>query len=305
MLPGSSGLNVRSSKLPCFDSLRTEDVSVNLFECVPLVVGSFDVEGVCWATMIKAQNGFRDWNVGGGSSSSIGLVGAVTGVGLIRPLSEWDRRDLVPSRGREGYVVSPKSGERVADTVGGRVEPSPSPWYSQGLPGEVGGRGVNLFWLKIVIVEDGNGEVPLNLSESSLSVPWIPRSRGVVGVVIGANMRSLAPWVCSLGTPYVPHRGAWVLKFGCWGAAFLAGPRGIVSWEVLPTRVVFVGGGIPNRDRSPVKGTGGGRCANRCQVRANSWLSLLEAGDDIVDGEWSISEICPGGSPPSKESQSL
>ncbi len=75
--------------------------------------------------MIEVRNGFRKHNASGvaslssSSSDLIGLVGAVTGVGLIRPLSVWDRRDSVPSRGREGYVVSLKSSERVVDVVGG------------------------------------------------------------------------------------------------------------------------------------------------------------------------------------------
>ncbi len=117
VLPACPGLDVRSSKLPCFDSFWTEDVSVDLLECIPLVVWPLRVEGVCCAAMIEARNGFHEHNASGvGSSLSssllIGLVGAVTGVGLVRPLSEWDRRDSVPSRGREGYVVLPKSSKR-------------------------------------------------------------------------------------------------------------------------------------------------------------------------------------------------
>ncbi len=130
MLPVCPGLDVGSSKLPCFDSFRTEDVSVNLFECVPLVVGPFRVEGVCRAAMIEARNGFRERSASGVCSSwsvMIGLVGAVTSVGLVGPLSEWDSRDSVPSLGREGYVVSPKSGERVGAAIGGQMEPIPSP----------------------------------------------------------------------------------------------------------------------------------------------------------------------------------
>ncbi len=189
--------------------------------------------------MIKAGNGFHERNIVGVASSlslfvPIRLVGAVTGVGLAGPLSIRDRRDLVPSRGREGYVVSPKSGERVVDIVGRGVETRSSPWDGQGLPGEVGGRGIDLL-LRIVGVKDGDREVPLDLCESSLSVPWVPGPQGVIGVVIGINIHSITPWVCCLGTPYVPRRGAWVLKFGCWGAVYNAGPRGIVLWEVLPT----------------------------------------------------------------------
>ncbi len=124
VLPVCPCLDVCPSKLPCLDSFGTEDVSVNLYECVPLVVRSLCIEGVCWAAMIEARNGFLERSTNGvGSSSSlsspIGLVGAVTGIGLVRPLSEWDWWDLVPSRGREGYCVLPKSGERVMDVIGG------------------------------------------------------------------------------------------------------------------------------------------------------------------------------------------
>ncbi len=38
VLPVCPGLNVGSSKLPCLDSFRAEDISVDLYECVPLVV---------------------------------------------------------------------------------------------------------------------------------------------------------------------------------------------------------------------------------------------------------------------------
>ncbi len=162
-----------------------------------------------------------------------------------------------------------------------------------------------MFVLDVDVVCGEDGLIPRVLRKRSFSVPWIPRSRGIVGVVNGVSIRSLAPCVSVLGSPYVPCRGTWVLKFGCWGATSRVGPRGIVSWEVLLTRVVFVGGGIPNCNRSPVKGTGGGCCANGCQIRANCWLSSLEAGDDIVDGEGCVCEVCSGGSPPSKESQSL
>ncbi len=186
------------------------------------------------------------------------------------------------------------------------MEPSPSPWDGQRLPDEVGGRGINLFWSELSVVKDGDWEVPLDLGESSLSVPWIPGSHGVVGVIVGVSIRNIAPWVSVLGTPYVPHRGTWVLKFGCWGAALAAGPQGSISGrDVLPTQKVFVGGGTPNRERSPVKGTGGSRCANGCQIRTDCWSLLLEAGDNIVGGEWCVSEIGSGNPPSSKESQSL
>ncbi len=190
--------------------------------------------------MIEVRNGFRERSVSGvGSSlllsSWIGLVGAVTGVGLVRPLSERDWWDSVPSRDREGYRVSPKSGERVVDIVGGQMVPKPSPWDGQGLPGEVGGRGVDLFGLEVVVVEDGDGLIPLVLRESAFSIPWIPRSRGIVRVIIGVNIHSIAPWVCCLGTPYVPCQSAQVDRFGCRGSVSV-GPRGIVSGqEVLPT----------------------------------------------------------------------
>ncbi len=70
--------------------------------------------------MIEARNGFCKWSASGvGSSlslsSPIRLVGAITGIGLVRPLSEWDRWYSVFSRGREEYCVLPKSGERVWD----------------------------------------------------------------------------------------------------------------------------------------------------------------------------------------------
>ncbi len=124
VLPVCPGLDVCPSKLPRLDSFWTKDVSVNLYEHVPLVVGPLRVEGVGRCAMIEARNGFLKPSASsvGASlllSSSIGLVGAVTGVGLIRPLSERDWWDSVPSRGREGYHVSPKSGERVVDVVRG------------------------------------------------------------------------------------------------------------------------------------------------------------------------------------------
>ncbi len=124
VLPAGSGLDISASKLPGLDSFWTEDVSVDLFEFVPLKVGSLRIEGVCWAAVIEARNGFHERSASSVGFSSllvvlIGLVGAVTGVGLVRPLSEWDRRDSAPSRGREGYIVSPKRGERVVDVIGG------------------------------------------------------------------------------------------------------------------------------------------------------------------------------------------
>ncbi len=260
--------------------------------------------------MIEARNGFHERSASDvGSSWSllllIGLVGAVTGVGLVRPLSVWDRQDSVPSRSREGYVVLPKSGERVVDVIGGGMVSIPNPRDGQCLPGEVGGRGVNMFVLDVDVVSGEDGVVPCILREGLFSIPWIPDSHGIVRVVIGASMRSIAPWVSVLGTPYVPRRGAWVLKFGCWGATIVK-LRGIVSGrEVLPTRVVLVGGGIPNHDRSPVKGTGGGRCANGCQIRADCQSSLLELGDNIMSGKWGQLKVGSWGSPSSKESQSL
>ncbi len=186
------------------------------------------------------------------------------------------------------------------------MESSPSPWDGQGLPGEVGGRGVDMFILDVDVVGGEDGFVPRILRESSFSIPWIPRSCGIVGVANGVSIWSLTPWVCSLGTPYMPCRGAWVLKFGCWGAASCARPRGIISGrELLLTRVVLVGGGILNRDRSPVKGTGGGRCANGCQICADCWSLSLEAGDNIVGWEWGIPEVSSRDSSSAKDSQSL
>ncbi len=180
--------------------------------------------------------------------------------------------------------------------------PKLSPGDGQGLPGQVGWRGVDLFREEVVMVEDGDGLIPLDLRESSFSIPWIPRSHGIVRVIIGVNMRSLAPWVCSLGTLYVPHRGAWVDKFRCWGAVSLAGAQGIVSWEVLPTREVFIRGGTPNRDRSPVNGMGDGCWASGCQICADRWLSSFESGDDIVGGERGGLEVGSWDSPPLEES---
>ncbi len=54
-----------------------------------------------------------------------------------------------------------------------------------------------------------------------------------------------------------------------------------------------------------MKGTGGGRCANGCQIRADCRLSSLESGDDIVSRKWGGSEIGSGDSSSLKESQSL
>ncbi len=122
MVPASSGFDVGSSKLPCFDSFRTKDVSVDLFELVPLKVVAPPVERVCRLAVIEVRKGFLDLSTSGVaspllSSSSIRLVGAVTGVGLVWPLSERDWQDVAPSLGREGYVVSLKSGERVGAVV--------------------------------------------------------------------------------------------------------------------------------------------------------------------------------------------
>ncbi len=102
----------------------------------------------------------------------------------------------------------------------------------------------------------------------------------------------------------MPRRGAWVDRLGYWGVTSLVRPWGSASQDILPTQEVFVGGGTPNRDRSPVKGTGGGRCANGCQIRVDC-RSSLESGDDIVCGEGSGSEISSWDSPSSEESQSL
>ncbi len=183
--------------------------------------------------------------------------------------------------------------------------PKSNPGDSQCLPGKVGGRGVDLFRLEVVIVEDRDGLIPLDLCESSLSIPWIPGSCGIVGVIIGVNICSLAPWVCCLGTPYVPCRGAWVNKFRCWGMAPLAGPRGVVSFEILPTREVFVGEGTPNHDRLPVNGTGVGHWASGCQIHVDCRWSSLESGGDIVSRERGSLEVGSWDSPSSEESQLL
>ncbi len=54
-----------------------------------------------------------------------------------------------------------------------------------------------------------------------------------------------------------------------------------------------------------MKGTGGGHCANGCQICADCRASSLEVGDDIVCGEWGGSEIGSWDSSSSEESQSL
>ncbi len=312
MVPAGPGLDVCSSELPCFDLLRTEDVSVNLFKCVPLVVGPFPVEGVRVLAMIEARNGFLDPSTSGvvsslSSSAPIGLVGAVTGVRLVWPLSEQDWQDVAPPLGREGYRVPPKSGERVLAVVVGRARSSPRPWSGQCPSDKVGGRGVNVFVLDVDVVggEDGVRDVSRILCGGAFSIPWIPGPHGVVRVVNGVTRRSIAPWVCCLCTPYVPRRGAWVLKPEVWGVTSVELPGIVVGRELLPTRVVFVGGGIPNRDHSPVKGVGGGGCASGCQIHAYCWASSLEAGDDIVGWKWGGAPV--GSRDPSspKESQSL
>ncbi len=170
-----------------------------------------------------------------------------------------------------------------------------------------------MFVLDVDVVSGKDGLIPRVLCEGSFSILWIPCSHGVVRVVIGVSIRSIAPWVSVLGTPYVPCRGAWVLKFGCWGSTNVEPPGAtvvklpgiVLGQELLPTRVVLVGGGILNCDRSPVKGMGGGRCANGCQVHAYRWLSSLKAEDDIVSGEWGVSEVGSRDPSSSKESQSL
>ncbi len=172
-----------------------------------------------------------------------------------------------------------------------------------------------MFILDVDVVGcEGVGGVLLILNTSPLCISGVPGPCRVFGVISGVRRRSIASWVCCLlGTPYVPRRGAWVLNCGCWGATNVKLPRatavkplGIVSGqELLPTRVVLIGGGIPNRDHLPVKGTGGGHCANGCQVRAYCWSLSLEAGDDIVCREWGEVEIGLRDSPSSEKSQSL
>ncbi len=60
--------------------------------------------------------------------------------------------------------------------VVGQVVPIPNPWDRQCLPGKVWRGGVDLLWLEVVVVEDGDGEIPLDLSKSSFSIPWVPES---------------------------------------------------------------------------------------------------------------------------------
>ncbi len=88
---------------------------------------------------------------------------------------------------------------------------------------------------------------------------------------------------------------------------FVELPGIVVGRELLPTRVVLaVGGGIPNHEHSPVKETGGGRCASGCHVcGSENWSSSLEAGDDIVCGKWSGAPVGSGDPPSLEESQSL
>ncbi len=164
-----------------------------------------------------------------------------------------------------------------------------------------------MFVLDVDIVggEDGVGCVSCVLSGGVLAVSWVPGAGGVVGVVSSIRRHSIAPWVWCLCTPYVPRRGAWVLKPGCWRATSVELPGIVVRRELLPTRVVLIGGGIPNHDRLPVKGMGGGRCANGCQVHAYCWSSSLEAGDDIVGWELCSSPVGPWDSPSMEESESL
>ncbi len=71
--------------------------------------------------------------------------------------------------------------------------PELSPGDGQCLPGEVGGRGIDVLGLDVDVVEDRDGLVPFNLHKGAFSIPWIPGSRGIVRVVICASMRSIAP----------------------------------------------------------------------------------------------------------------
>ncbi len=65
MLGAGPGLNIRSSELPGLDALWTEDLSVNILELVPLIVGPLPVKGVRVAAMIKARKGFLDPSTSG------------------------------------------------------------------------------------------------------------------------------------------------------------------------------------------------------------------------------------------------
>ncbi len=72
-----------------------------------------------------------------------------------------------------------------------------------------------MFVLDVDVVggEDGVGFVSCVLRSCAFSVSCIPGSCGVVDVVSGVRRRSITPWVCCLlGSPYVPCRGAWVLR---------------------------------------------------------------------------------------------
>ncbi len=182
------------------------------------------------------------------------------------------------------------------------MKPSPRPWSGQRCAGEVGWRGIDV---DVVKGEDGVGGRLLVLSGGSFAIPGVPGPDGVVRVINGVRRRSIAPWVCCLCTPYVPRRGAWVLKPGYWGATSVELPGIVVGRELLPTRVVLVGGGSPNRDRSPVKGTGRGCCTNGCQVLVYRWSSSLKAGDDIVGWERCVSPVSPWDSPSAEESELL
>ncbi len=201
VLPARSLLDVSSSKLPCLDSFRTEDVSIDLVESVPLPVWTRPVERIRCPAVIKARKGFLDPSPRGVASSlpapsSIGLCGAVTRVGLVWPLSVRDWRDVAPSLGREGYRVPPKSGERVVAVVAGWPNPNLSPRGRECLPDEVSGGGVDVFVLDVDVVPcEGIRCVLLVESERSLSVSGVPGSGGVFGVWSGCKIRSSAPWV--------------------------------------------------------------------------------------------------------------
>ncbi len=79
MLPASSGLDVCSVDLPCLDPFRAEDVPVDLFELVPLVIGPVRVKRVCRAAVIEARNGFLDPKASGVAASELSLVSDSSG----------------------------------------------------------------------------------------------------------------------------------------------------------------------------------------------------------------------------------
>lgn len=85
MVPEGSGLDVCSPEFPGGDSVGTEDVSVNLFEFVPLVVKSPRVEEVAGASSenIGVEKGVTVPLLELSSSCSGGEVLLGAGVGIL------------------------------------------------------------------------------------------------------------------------------------------------------------------------------------------------------------------------------